>query len=169
MLAFLRESQMVKRNLKALPADIKQRFPLIFAKEWATVLALIFGGCCSNVFTLETLIKAESQSGNLITFSQFLFLAFEGLCMNLEYSKSWLPLKLKQRQVPIKNWLIMVFLFWGVSVLNNYALGFSIPMPFHIIFRSASLIVSMLNGWMFFQRKFSHSQVLGVLIVTVAL
>ncbi|KAJ3327933.1 hypothetical protein HDU91_004234 [Kappamyces sp. JEL0680] len=65
--------------------------------------------------------------------------------------------------------MVMVALFWSVSVLNNWALGFSIPVPFHIIFRSGSLMVSMLMGYVFFSRTFSAGKIIGVLVVTIGI
>lgn len=119
--------------------------------EWILTFGLIFGGCCSNVFALEKLVRQEPQSGNLITFFQFLFVSVEGLYRNIEWNQN--RFTLKERKVPIINWIIMVTLFWSVSVLNNLSLGFKISMPFHIIFRSASIIISMCMGWVFFQRR----------------
>ena len=61
----------------------------------------------------------------------------------------------------------MVALFWTTSVLNNYALGFKVSVPVHIVFRSGSLFVSMLISWLFFNRKYSISQIFGVILVTL--
>lgn len=134
---------------------------LIFLKEWILVLALIFGGCCSNVYSLEVLTKEEPTSGNLITFCQFALIATEGLFFQLTTKG------LKQRKIPLQNWGLMVCLFFTVSVLNNYALRFNIPMPLHIVFRSGSVMVSMLLGFIFFDRKFSKFQIIGVFLVTL--
>ncbi|KAI8901995.1 UDP-xylose and UDP-N-acetylglucosamine transporter-like protein [Globomyces pollinis-pini] len=138
----------------------------LFFKEMLFVLALIFGGCCSNVFTLEVMVRVVPSSGNLITFAQFLFVAVEASLHQIKFQKSWWPFRLRDRVVPLKDWIIMVILFWSVSVLNNYALGFRISMPLHIIFRSGSLLVSMIIGYTFFNRRFSTRQVIGVLLVT---
>jgi UDP-xylose/UDP-N-acetylglucosamine transporter B4 len=140
---------------------------LILLQEWIIVLALIFGGCCSNVYSLEMLVKSVPSSGNLITFAQFLFVSVEGLYSHIEFQAGWIPIKLKERKIPLYRWLVMVVIFWTVSVLNNYALAFNVPMPLHIIFRSASLIVSMFLGWLFFGRTFTTLQVVGVVGVTV--
>jgi UDP-xylose/UDP-N-acetylglucosamine transporter B4 len=134
---------------------------LIFFKEWILVLALIFGGCCSNVYSLEVLTKVEPTSGNLITFCQFLLIATEGLFFQITAKG------LKQRKIPLQNWGLMVCLFFTVSVLNNYALRFNIPMPLHIVFRSGSVMVSMLLGYTFFNRKFAKFQIIGVFLVTI--
>lgn len=38
------------------------------------------------------------------------------------------------------NYVIMVTMFFTVSVINNYALNFNIAMPLHMIFRSVSSV-----------------------------
>lgn len=156
---------MVVIDRSKIPTTIASAYPMLFAKEWLLVLTLIFGGCCSNVFSLEVLTKTHPESGILITFAQFVFLTMEGLVSQTELQNG-IP-RLKNRQIPLQRWLVMVMLFWGVSVLNNYALGFKIPMTLHIIFRSLSLLVSMLNGYLFFGRKFTLSQIIGVFLVTI--
>ena len=35
----------------------------------------------------------------------------------------------------------------AVSVTNNYALNFNIPMPLHMIFRAGSLLANMIMGF----------------------
>lgn len=35
-----------------------------------------------------------------------------------------------------RNYVIMVTMFFAVSVINNYSLNFNIAMPLHMIFRS---------------------------------
>lgn len=129
--------------------------------DWLLVSSLIFGGCCSNVFSLETLINARPLSGHLITFSQFLFVSSIGIYHQLDFTHRW-P-RLRQTVIPIQYWFVMVLLFWSVSVLNNYALSFRIPMPLHIIFRSGSLIVAMLVSLLFFNQRYAlitHSDLL---------
>ncbi|KAJ3274982.1 golgi uridine diphosphate-N- acetylglucosamine transporter [Terramyces sp. JEL0728] len=141
-----------------IPKEIAQAIPLLFLKEWMIVFALIFGGCCSNVFALEVLVKELPKSTQLITFSQFVFVALEAATSQIDFKNY----RLKARQVPLLNWLVIVILFWSVSVMNNYALGFNISVPLHIIFRSASLIVSMAVGFLF-----SLPQICGVVIVSI--
>ncbi|KAG0727768.1 UDP-xylose and UDP-N-acetylglucosamine transporter [Chionoecetes opilio] len=61
----------------------------------ATAILMVFIGCCSNVVFLEFLVKEEPACGNLITFAQFLFIAFEGFVftMNFGKRKNVIPLK----------------------------------------------------------------------------
>ncbi|KAI8923380.1 UAA transporter family-domain-containing protein [Entophlyctis helioformis] len=221
--------------------------PLLFVREWLLVGVLIFGGCCTCVYTLELLIRSAPKSGTLITFAQFLFVAVEGLVSNIQWaaprdaplplhspvarkslsqppldaaaplssdvsavssanstpdrsrSKSlhntlagvhpppspppppaaaaaakerapWrFPLRLRPRVIPLSRWVSMVALFLTSSVINNHALRYRLAMPVHIIFRSGSLLVSMIMTWFMFRRRFPRGQVVGVVLVTVGI
>ncbi|KAK9729381.1 golgi uridine diphosphate-N- acetylglucosamine transporter [Basidiobolus ranarum] len=135
--------------------------------DWLTIAALIFGGCCSNVFTLEVLIGGAKKSGNLVTCAQFLFVSFDGLTQHLYFPKeTYLP-RLKERKVPVISWLIMVVLFFSLSVMNNLALGYHISVPLHIIFRSAGLMFNMILGWLILNKRYSMKQVVAVILVSI--
>ncbi|KAI8637703.1 UAA transporter [Parasitella parasitica] len=120
----------------------------MIASDMPMILALIFGGCCSQ----------------LITFGQFLFVAVEGLRNQITWGK-YGP-KLKPTVVPLTNWLFLVIMFFIVSILNNLALGYNISVPLHIIFRSGGLIVNMILGALIMKKRYSLDQIIGVLFVT---
>lgn len=160
-------------------------------------------GCCSNVITLESMMKRDTGSGDLITFAQFVFVALEGLYFHVESSSSpsssssssslssssssssstssahtrkrvthvkkssWFPLRIKARKIPLPYYMIMVLIFFLVSVLNNKALGYNISLPFHMIFRSGSLLANMLLGAAILKKRYSMSQFASVLLLTV--
>lgn len=100
--------------------------------EWIQVLTLIFGGCCSNVWALESLLKHHPGSGTFLTFSQFLFVTVQNLPKFLEFrsagehgkvkSRSWLP-RWKKREVPLKRWMGQVLLFLGISLRMSSLTG----------------------------------------------
>lgn len=136
----------------------------MIASDMPMILALIFGGCCSNVFALEILVTDAPKSGQLITFGQFLFVAVEGLRNQITWG-TYGP-KLKPTVVPLSNWFFLVTVFFIVSLLNNLALGYNISMPLHIIFRSGGLIVNMILGALILKKRYSLGQVAGVLFVT---
>ena len=121
----------------------------------------------SNALTLEQLTRAHPHSGSLITFAQFLSISVHGLPKFLTFAppdpdsgpnaasspsarrrSRWLP-RLRKRKVPLAPYLVQVALFYAISLLNNKAFGYRIPMPVHIIFRSGGLVVSMVMGWAF--------------------
>lgn len=123
--------------------------------------------------------RADPSAGNIVTFSQFLFIALEGLYMHLEWpthreaSKrkasgeqiwSWLQLpRLRERCIPIQHYLAMVAIFFTVSTLNNAALGYQIALPLHMVFRSGSLIATAVIGRVFIKEQYTPSAALYVI------
>ncbi|KAF3158811.1 golgi uridine diphosphate-N- acetylglucosamine transporter [Orbilia oligospora] len=133
--------------------------------EWfglAMMISLIFGGCCSNVFALEAIIKEAPDSGHLITFAQFLLVSIEGFIAHFDWNS---PTLLVKNQIPIRRWLGVIILFFSVSVLNNWAFEYNISVPIHIILRSGGSITTMLIGACL-GKRFSKVQILSVLILT---
>ncbi|KAI5920776.1 upd-c transporter, partial [Camillea tinctor] len=135
--------------------------------QWLAVgvmLSLIFGGCCSNVFALEAIIKVEPASGTLLTFVQFLFVAVTGYISQFDPSRP--PLFLKPNRVPIRRWLINIVLFFSINVLNNHAFSYDISVPVHIILRSGGSITTMVAGSLY-GKRYSRIQVVAVILLTV--
>ncbi|KAK8083007.1 hypothetical protein PG996_001788 [Apiospora saccharicola] len=128
------------------------------------MLGLIFGGCCSNVFALEAIIKIEPASGTLLTFVQFLFVAVTGYVSQFDPKRP--PFFLTPNRVPIRRWLINIVLFFSINVLNNHAFSYDISVPVHIILRSGGSITTMIAGSLW-GKKYSRIQILAVLLLTV--
>lgn len=110
----------------------------------------------SNALTLEQITSRYPDSGTLITFFQFLLISLHGLPKHVTFSGNGrIPYpRLKPRRIPLTPYLVQVVLFYVVSLLNNAAFGFQIPMPVHIIFRSGGLIVSMILGWLIVGKRY---------------
>ena len=119
---------------------------------WITTISLIFGGCCSNAITLEQLTLQHPNSGSVLTFFYFLLISLHGLPKFL----IWTPYgpRFRPRRIPITQYLIQVVLFYLVSLLNNAAFAYRIPMAVHIIFRSGGLIISMIIGWLVSNKRY---------------
>ncbi|KAI0141307.1 upd-c transporter [Pestalotiopsis sp. NC0098] len=135
--------------------------------QWLAVgamLGLIFGGCCSNVFALEAIIKVEPASGTLLTFVQFLFVAVTGYISQFDSSRP--PFFIAPNKVPIRRWLINIVLFFSINVLNNHAFSYDISVPVHIILRSGGSITTMIAGSLW-GKKYSRIQIVAVLLLTV--
>ena len=108
------------------------------AAEWVLILSLVFGGCCSsalpsslpsqltrsNVVALESILRNHPRSGTLITFAQFVYVAFQNLSSQLYIppGKGLRVPSLRKRAVPMKRWVVQVVLFLGVS-LSQSTLG----------------------------------------------
>ncbi|ESZ95029.1 upd-c transporter [Sclerotinia borealis F-4128] len=135
--------------------------------QWLAVgamLGLIFGGCCSNVFALEAIVKVEPDSGTLMTFVQFLFVAVTGYISQFDQSRP--PLFLTPNRVPIRRWIINIVLFFTINVLNNHAFSYNISVPMHIILRSGGSITTLAGGYIW-GKRFSRIQVIAVTLLTI--
>ncbi|XP_066593989.1 UDP-xylose and UDP-N-acetylglucosamine transporter-like [Prorops nasuta] len=119
----------------------------------------VFLGCCSNVVFLELLVKEDPGSGNLITFSQFLFIAVEGFLFTSKCGTV-------KPNIGIKDYFILVSMFFLTNVCNNYAFDFNIPMPLHMIFRAGSLIANMIMGIIILKKKYTFDKYLSVIMIT---
>ncbi|TVY44742.1 UDP-N-acetylglucosamine transporter [Lachnellula occidentalis] len=142
------------------------------------MLGLIFGGCCSNVFALEAIVKkryaplsktlvdtnADITKGTLLTFVQFLFVAVTGYISQFDRNRA--PLFLKPNRVPIRRWMINILLFFTINVLNNHAFSYNISVPIHIILRSGGSITTLAAGYIW-GKRFSRIQVFAVTLLTV--
>lgn len=95
--------------------------------------------------TLEQITSHYPHAGSLITFAQFLAISLHGLPKFVVFTPY--P-KLRPRRIPIFPYLLQVALFYAVSLLNNAAFAYRIPMAVHIIFRSGGLVVNMVMGWL---------------------
>ncbi|XP_061576996.1 UDP-xylose and UDP-N-acetylglucosamine transporter [Cololabis saira] len=125
-------------------------------------IVLVFVGCCSNVVSLELLVREFPGCGNLVTFAQFLFIALEGFVFETKFGR-------KKAAIPLSNYVIMVTMFFTVSVVNNYALNFNIAMPLHMIFRSGSLIANMVLGIIILKKRYSTSKYLSIGLVSAGI
>ncbi|KAG7202823.1 hypothetical protein KM043_009980 [Ampulex compressa] len=129
----------------------------------ATIAILcVFLGCCTNVVFLELLVKDDPGSGNLITFSQFLFIAVEGFFFTSKCGTV-------KPSIGIKDYFILVSMFFIANVCNNYAFDFNIPMPLHMIFRAGSLIANMIMGIVILKKKYVFSKYLSVFMITLGI
>ncbi len=103
-------------------------------------------------------------TGTLLTFIQFIFVALTGYISQFDSSRP--PFFLALNRVPIRRWLINVTLFFTINVLNNYAFGFDISVPMHIILRSGGSITTLIAGYLW-GKRFSRLQITSVILLTV--
>jgi UDP-xylose/UDP-N-acetylglucosamine transporter B4 len=120
----------------------------------------------SNAISLEQITSRYPDSGTLITFFQFLFISLHGLPKQVAFSQGRFPFpRLKTRKIPLTPYLIQVALFYVVSLLNNAAFGYQIPMPVHIIFRSGGLIVGMILGRLIVGKRWESPFLCSIIVV----
>ena len=148
--------------------DIAFAISSAFVPEWFNILAiisLIFGGCCSNVFALEAIVKEAPGSGTLITCFQMLLTVLFTLPKHLDLSQGIRHLYLKPRAIPLGNWAMFAALFITINVLNNKAFGYKISVPLHIILRSAGPVATMAVGYAAGGKRYRPVQVVAVIML----
>lgn len=118
----------------------------------------------SQIWVLDSLAHLKT-SGILVTFSQFVFVALEGLPQHFVFSPK--DFFLKPRQIPFLRWAVIVTIFFITSTLNNAALGYSVSIPVHIIFRSGGTLVTMTMGWLLVGKRYTPRQIAAVALLTV--
>ncbi|KAI9846510.1 MAG: golgi uridine diphosphate-N- acetylglucosamine transporter [Sclerophora amabilis] len=139
--------------------------------QTASMILLIFGGCCSNVgpapnFSGEEYVNAENtpDAGLVITLTQFVLVASHGWYMH--FSTKHPPFFVLPNQVPLRRWLLNIILFFSINVLNNFAFAFRISVPVHIILRSGGSVTTMAVGYLY-GKRFSRVKVISVGLLTV--
>ncbi|MCJ1351864.1 MAG: golgi uridine diphosphate-N- acetylglucosamine transporter, partial [Icmadophila ericetorum] len=100
----------------------------------------------------------------LITFVQFLTVSL--LTWPGQFSASNPPYYLRKPAIPVIQWIPNIVLFFAVNILNNYAFGFNISVPVHIILRSGGSVTTLIVGWAW-GRKYTRMQVLSVAMLTI--
>jgi hypothetical protein len=84
--------------------------------EWLSILVFIFGGCCSNVWALEAVLKQHPSSGTFLTFAQIVYVALQNVSSHVYRPPgAWIP-RVRARAVPLWKWGVQVVLFLGVSL-----------------------------------------------------
>ncbi|GBP21717.1 UDP-xylose and UDP-N-acetylglucosamine transporter [Eumeta japonica] len=128
----------------------------------ALAITFVFIGCCSNVVFLELVVKEDPGAGNLVTFLQFLFIAFVGFCTVGKFGTA-------ERNIPFRKYLLLVAFFWTSSVANNYAFDFNISMPLHMIFRAGSLMANMAMGVWILKKRYPPLKYLAVFMISAGI
>jgi UDP-xylose/UDP-N-acetylglucosamine transporter B4 len=128
--------------------------------ELAGLVVLV--GCCSNVVFLELLVTEAPGIGNLVTFLQFLVIATEGFFFTINMGRT-------TPKVPFTAWLKLVVMYFLVSVVNNYALNFHIPMPLHMIFRAGSLLANMIMGVLLLGKEYTPAKYISVMMISIGI
>jgi UDP-xylose/UDP-N-acetylglucosamine transporter B4 len=67
--------------------------------------------------------------------------------------------------VPVARWIPNILLFFTVNMLNNFAFGYNISVPVHIILRSGGSVTTILVGFLW-GKRFTRMQVFSVAMLT---
>jgi len=124
----------------------------------AKAIVMIFGGCMSNVYTLEVLTREDKGCGNLVTFSHMVAIS----CFAAIENFNWSTFQFKARKIGIQYYMRLVVMFFVVQIANNKAFAFNISLPLHLVFRSGSLMASMLVGAFYLNRRYTRNSVSSI-------
>ena len=102
--------------------------------------------------------------GILLTFTQFLFVALEGLPYHIDLHGNYF---LKPRQIPLTRWITIVSMFFASSMLNNAALGYDVSIPIFIIVRSGGTFITMILSYLLRGKTYTSRQIAAVAALTM--
>ncbi|KAH8381590.1 hypothetical protein KR093_008745, partial [Drosophila rubida] len=125
-------------------------------------IASVFVGCCGAVVFLESLVKLDPGAGNLITAAQFAFIALEGFIFTAKFGFS-------KRVVSLRDYALLVAMFFLTSVCNNYVFHLNVGMTLHMIIRGGSLISNMCLGIVVLKRRYQLRQYVAVVMITIGI
>ncbi|KAK7199112.1 UAA transporter family/Triose-phosphate Transporter family [Novymonas esmeraldas] len=144
----------------------------------AVGLASIFCGCQANVFLLELIITRSPNTYYVLTCAQYVCVALFTLPLLVRFTRPrerlaataavW-PLRWRRSRIALRHKLVLCIAAWLMSVGNNIAFGFHISVPLHATFRSSSLMLNMLAGYLFLGKRFTALQVASATTICVGL
>jgi len=162
-----RNSSQEKTDPAFQPSSVPNALYWPFLLDWSKVISLVFGGCCTNAWALERLLLASTSIGTTLTLFQMAFVALRGIPDFLRTRREFPFVTLKPRTVPIRQWGLQVLILWSMTLLNNLALGYDVPVPLMIVFRSGGLGISMFYGYFFLHRHYNRGQVFSIILATI--
>ncbi|KAG5507684.1 hypothetical protein JKF63_06633 [Porcisia hertigi] len=140
-------------------------------------LASVFCGCQANIFFLELIITGSPHTYYALTCAQYVCVVVFTLPFLLRFRKHhseqgvastcW-PFQWRRSRILLRHKLILAVAGWAMSLGSNLSFGFNISIPLHATFRSSSLMLNMVVGYMF-GRRFTPSQVACALLICVGL
>lgn len=113
-------------------------------------------------------LRFDPGAGHLLTFCQFAFIALVSAVLHLVDALPARPFS-RPLTLPLRAHMQMAVTFFALSVVNNKALDYRISMPLHMIFRSSSLITSLLVGALLFSKRYRLGQWVGCLLVSLGI
>ncbi|XP_063545890.1 UDP-xylose and UDP-N-acetylglucosamine transporter-like [Cydia strobilella] len=119
----------------------------------------VFVSCCSSAFLMEILMTKAPECATLITFLQAFFISLQGFVFTTKFGTI-------KPSIPIKQYIILVVLFFITNVANNYVYSLHVPSTLHMIIRSASSPVSMLVSWYMLNRIPKLTRAVGSILIS---
>ena len=122
--------------------------------------------CVGVLYSPKRNPEADPSAGPLLTLLQFVGVALLSGLGRIQWPKGQVLPSLAPRAIPLSQYGRLVGMFMVMSLLNNYAFALHISQPMHMVFRSASLVVSFAMGKFLFGKSYNGLQFVGVVIVS---
>ena len=118
-------------------------------------------GCGGNIIFLELLLSHDIHaSKHLVPFQFFMVACYA-------FPSQWQSNSLIKTKMPIHKHAFLAFLYFLVNQLNVAAFAFEISVPMNLIFRSSSLIATLLVSMYVFKKSYSRKRIFGVILVSI--
>ncbi|KAE9555656.1 hypothetical protein FO519_001127 [Halicephalobus sp. NKZ332] len=121
----------------------------------------VLGGCSLSMLLIESISRTNENPMHLVTFTAFLLVPL--WCFLKDPGIPW------KRTVPMSEYGIIIICFFVTNVMNNQSVNYDLPFPLFIIFRSGTLMASVLLTAILQRRVYSWSKILSVCSVTFGL
>lgn len=132
-------------------------------------LVQVFGGCCCNVFSFESLLadtadlRPQPDIGHVVTLVQFMLVSLVAVRPLLVRRKGlWV---LRRPRIPLREHTVAVVIFFAVLILNNSVWRFGVSVPVHITLRLSATVVTMAVGYIFGGKLYTRRQVAALVMM----
>uniref|UniRef100_A0A3B3UWB9 Solute carrier family 35 member B4 n=1 Tax=Poecilia latipinna TaxID=48699 RepID=A0A3B3UWB9_9TELE len=122
----------------------------------AFAVVLVFVGCCSNVVSLELLVREFPGCGNIVTFAQFVFIALEGFIFETKFGR-------KKPAIPVSKCRVLLSFKLPPVLLHCFCLSFP------SFSTQGSLIANMILGIIILKKRYSASKYLSIVLVSTGI
>ncbi|KAH9589375.1 UAA transporter [Trypanosoma melophagium] len=127
-------------------------------------------GCQANVFLLELITVGSPNTLYFLTFMQYVVVAVLSLPFVFSFrivreERRWISVSLRPMRISLLHKSVLAAAAWLMSVSSNMVFGLHISVPLHATFRSSSLLLNMLTGYIFLGKYYTLPQILCALVI----
>lgn len=131
--------------------------------DFKILLNILFSfiSCCTNVISFEKILNVDKNITTFLTFVQNIFIT-----ITLGTFKGTIRNKIKKKSnTSFMQFLIPIILQNVSAYIGNLVFRYNLSMPTHIIFRSGGTVVTMIMGYLFFNKKYSRDESIGAILI----
>lgn len=149
----------LKHRRSSFSADPVEKTGQLLAVAWAAGMTI--GAGCSSTVAYEMLNKSDRGCSHFIQLVQNLYAMIE--CMCIEGPRTFFV----DRKMPWSFHVGSALFEFVRMAFFNQAVDMGLPMPVVLIIKNSGLIVSVLLGVSIQGKKYSRTQIVGILAITL--